>query len=535
MNHQARKGYIYGTTNMHVSEVLNPEGGYPYPYEDFMGTHYSKPIIGFTSNPSDYTNIQSGDWFNIAVDFFIKNLFNPIQEQIFNDDFVENYVYPFMPVCENCSGCDGCNTTPCFCSREDTDNASQGGYYAWGDNSDRIYGPLLVISDEIYEDDVLWFDTIVRMVISELSINGLEPFVGSANFNDGIMTLDMNFNIDSISFRVDGKVGTGVWVDLTDCAYTVPNISFDNTYYLHIGGPADKPCSEVLIDDCGDDEYDYCEKIGESPNQTCQHIVEIEGTGNNEYDADLLDYSGDCGLDLWPNEPDSIWWWFWDFGGVDSTPQQIYFNQAVTEHIAKFAIPEKIHEILSSTAIELFKGFVYSNETNYAYFTEPALTDKIQQPNPDTSFNDNAPTLNIENLFEYQQEMNATHLNFIRGSVLGDVNMDGVVNVQDILLVVQEILGGPNCSQTSSGNYLCQAAGPYFNEGFYTLQNCEELCIGDVTSLNEFQQSLADVNRDGLINIQDILQIVNQALGITPQQQSAIMNEVKRLLQPVTK
>jgi len=507
MNHQARKGYIYGTTNMHVSEVSDPEDDYPYPYEDFLGTLGAKPMIEFTSNPSDYTQMQPGDWFNIAVDFFMENLVNPIQEQIFNDDFVENYVYPFMPVCENCSGCNDCNTTPCFCSREDTDNASAShdGYYAWGDNSDRIDGPLLVLSDVIYEDDVLWFDTIFRMVISELSINGLEPFVGSANFNDGIMTLDMNFNIDSISFRVDGKVGTGVWVDLTDCTYTVPNISFDNTYYLHMGGPADKLCSEVPLVDCGLEElgYDYCEKIGESPNQTCQHIVEIEGTGNIEYDADLLDYSGDCGLDVWPNDPDSMWWRFWGDGWFqppEELPQEQYFNQALTDHIAEYAIPEKIQEILSSTAIDLFKGFVYSNETKYAYFTEPALTDKIQQPNPDTSFNNNAVTFleeDYRNLFEYQQQQNATHLNFIRGPVLGDVNIDGVVNVQDIQLVVQQILGN--------------------------------------ASLNEFQQSLADVHQDGLINVQDILQIVNQALGITPQQQSAIMNQVKRLLQPVTK
>ena len=59
--------------------------------------------------------------------------------------------------------------------------------------------------------------------------------------------------------------------------------------------------------------------------------------------------------------------------------------------------------------------------------------------------------------------------------------------------------------------------------------------LGSETQLTQFQEMIADYNNDGLINISDIVLIVNQILGEQPQQQSAIMNEVKRLLQSVTK
>ncbi len=90
-------------------------------------------------------------------------------------------------------------------------------------------------------------------------------------------------------------------------------------------------------------------------------------------------------------------------------------------------------------------------------------------------------------------------LNFIVEEVtdsIGDVNMDGVVNIIDIMAVIDHILDGPQ--------------------------------------LTEAQQLLADIDQDGQITIADIVLIVQQILGATPQQQSAIMNEVRRLLRPGT-
>jgi len=79
----------------------------------------------------------------------------------------------------------------------------------------------------------------------------------------------------------------------------------------------------------------------------------------------------------------------------------------------------------------------------------------------------------------------------------GDINEDGVINVSDVMMVVNHIMDG--------------------------------------TQLTEAQQQLADVVQNGIINVNDIVYIIYQILDITPQQQSAIMNEVRRLLRPGTR
>ena len=45
----------------------------------------------------------------------------------------------------------------------------------------------------------------------------------------------------------------------------------------------------------------------------------------------------------------------------------------------------------------------------------------------------------------------------------------------------------------------------------------------------EYSCSFADYNQDGFININDIINIIQNEMGLSPQQQSAIMNEIKRL------
>ena len=74
----------------------------------------------------------------------------------------------------------------------------------------------------------------------------------------------------------------------------------------------------------------------------------------------------------------------------------------------------------------------------------------------------------------------------------GDVTMDGVINVVDIIIVVNHIL--------------------------YDYQ------------LNDFQQFLADVDQNGQINIADIVLIVQQIIDITPEQQSAIIRDARKLI-----
>lgn len=77
---------------------------------------------------------------------------------------------------------------------------------------------------------------------------------------------------------------------------------------------------------------------------------------------------------------------------------------------------------------------------------------------------------------------------------LGDVNMDGTINVVDIMYVVGQILG--------------------------------------TTQLNDAQQLLADVDQNGDINIADIVAMVPMIFGVTAQQQSQIMNEIRRYIKP---
>ena len=81
--------------------------------------------------------------------------------------------------------------------------------------------------------------------------------------------------------------------------------------------------------------------------------------------------------------------------------------------------------------------------------------------------------------------------------MIGDVNMDGQINVIDALWVVNHIL--------------------------------------DVQHLSEAQQLLADVDNNGLINVADIVMIIQMIFGVTPQQQSQIMNEIKKLLKPTNR
>ena len=60
------------------------------------------------------------------------------------------------------------------------------------------------------------------------------------------------------------------------------------------------------------------------------------------------------------------------------------------------------------------------------------------------------------------------------------------------------------------------------------------MIMGDTNVWEPWQFAAADVNQDGEINVIDILNIVDQILGITPQQQSQIMDEVRRMLQTET-
>ena len=76
--------------------------------------------------------------------------------------------------------------------------------------------------------------------------------------------------------------------------------------------------------------------------------------------------------------------------------------------------------------------------------------------------------------------------------VLGDVDQNEMINVVDVVLVVSHIL--------------------------------------DYGQLNEFQQILADVDQSGAIDITDIVLIVQQIINISPEQQSAIINDARKLV-----
>ena len=60
-------------------------------------------------------------------------------------------------------------------------------------------------------------------------------------------------------------------------------------------------------------------------------------------------------------------------------------------------------------------------------------------------------------------------------AVSGDINMDDVVNVLDVVLAVNYVLGS--------------------------------------TELNDYQQQIADMNNDNIVNILDIILIVNTIIG----------------------
>jgi hypothetical protein len=80
---------------------------------------------------------------------------------------------------------------------------------------------------------------------------------------------------------------------------------------------------------------------------------------------------------------------------------------------------------------------------------------------------------------------------------LGDVNHDGIINIQDVIEIVNFVLA------TSQPNVI----PPDMIGHFLTY---------------------ADVNRDGVVNILDVVSIVNQISGITPQTMSAIMNSLQQ-------
>ena len=122
--------------------------------------------------------------------------------------------------------------------------------------------------------------------------------------------------------------------------------------------------------------------------------------------------------------------------------------------------------------------------------------------------------------------------------LLGDINQDEFVNIQDILMIVNHILSEESGCIGGTGD-ICTQINEYPDPEYYcthpdvAAEGCEWIPFAG-TSLNEIQQLLADVNQDGQINVTDIIQIINQIFGNQPVQQSMIMNEVKRLLQPVT-
>lgn len=83
-----------------------------------------------------------------------------------------------------------------------------------------------------------------------------------------------------------------------------------------------------------------------------------------------------------------------------------------------------------------------------------------------------------------------------QGWIPGDVNQDGMINVQDVIMIVQHIM--------------------------------------DPTSLNSLQIRIADVNRDGWINVVDALYLVNLIMGNVPYpQQQQVEEELRRAMKPL--
>ena len=108
--------------------------------------------------------------------------------------------------------------------------------------------------------------------------------------------------------------------------------------------------------------------------------------------------------------------------------------------------------------------------------------------------------------------LNNSAKNYIEGiieehyqqSVLGDVNEDTVVNVQDIIILVNIILNG------QSDN-----VGDINSDGVVNILDVVQI-VNYIMGNSEFSDNQicsADMNSDGGLNILDIVQIVNQILG----------------------
>ena len=85
--------------------------------------------------------------------------------------------------------------------------------------------------------------------------------------------------------------------------------------------------------------------------------------------------------------------------------------------------------------------------------------------------------LGSTNLSQYENQIrNLIINNYPSQTSLGDINEDGTINIQDIILIIGNILG--------------------------------------TISLSEVQLELGDINQDGIIDILDIVQVINLILSL---------------------
>ena len=145
---------------------------------------------------------------------------------------------------------------------------------------------------------------------------------------------------------------------------------------------------------------------------------------------------------------------------------------------------------------QMYPDFTPQQIKDYLMDTAKPLTDEWMDY---TSFSINASEFTFNGAHEgvgpdgdfFPNDVYAQGAGLVQAPTLGDVNFDGMINVVDLVTILDVILG--------------------------------------VYQFSEAEQFIADYNQDGFININDIINIIQNEMGLSPQQQSAIMNEIKRL------
>ena len=220
-------------------------------------------------------------------------------------------------------------------------------------------------------------------------------------------------------------------------------------------------------------------------------VYEENSMSNNQIHQDMFDYYG---IDPYHTieDPNNTYIDHIDCWGKFLSPQKVLLREVPTSHAQYDEIEEVVdyfENIVNGNgeSWEIYRVYTPSNQP---YTNSIILNNKVFVPISSSSWDDDALEVYQEALPNYEilpftgtwESTDAIHCR-IKGIpdislyeyTQGDVNTDGVINVLDIVLTVNFVLG--------------------------------------VDAPSNIQSSLADMNSDGILNILDVILLVNEVIG----------------------